>query len=312
MNAAPATPAAMRAHILERLVGETGDPDRLAEAARGLATRALPAITAGLNQEAGFPLDVEIADIGLGRIAEAAPQPDSFDALVVAGSQISPDAFVLRLDAAAIALLVGALFGADPEQPPAALERAPTPIELDVASMVMRGFAEALNGDGERALNLKLPVPRAVAGPDAARTVLRDGPAVRIAFRIAGKSGSGLLTLTMPQRLFLKARGEGGAANERNLAAQAEWHARFGGEVMRAGVKLTASVPMARMTLGEIAGLSVGQVIELPRGAAAETRLDARGKTVFLCEFGRLGENYTVRIRQPFDAEKEFIEGLVS
>ena len=39
----PASPAEMRAYIIERLVGETGEPDRVIEAARALAERAIPA-----------------------------------------------------------------------------------------------------------------------------------------------------------------------------------------------------------------------------------------------------------------------------
>ena len=38
----PASPAEMRAYIIERLVGETGEPDRVIEAARALAERAMP------------------------------------------------------------------------------------------------------------------------------------------------------------------------------------------------------------------------------------------------------------------------------
>ena len=33
--ASPASPAEMRAYIIERLVGETGEPDRVTDAARG-------------------------------------------------------------------------------------------------------------------------------------------------------------------------------------------------------------------------------------------------------------------------------------
>ena len=34
--ASPASPAEMRAYIIERLVGETGEPDRVTDAARSL------------------------------------------------------------------------------------------------------------------------------------------------------------------------------------------------------------------------------------------------------------------------------------
>jgi flagellar motor switch protein FliM len=75
---------------------------------------------------------------------------------------------------------------------------------------------------------------------------------------------------------------------------------------------LAATVPLARMTLGDLAGLKVGQTIALPEAAPGDTRLSARRKTVFICEFGRLGNHFTVRIKHPFDAGKEFMDGLVA
>ena len=56
---------------------------------------------------------------------------------------------------------------------------------------------------------------------------------------------------------------------------------------------------------------SVGQVIELEGDAQSQAKLSARQKTLFVCEFGKLGQNYTVRIRHPFDAGQDFIDGLV-
>ncbi len=45
---------------------------------------------------------------------------------------------------------------------------------------------------------------------------------------------------------------------------EAEWSARFSEEVMRSGVRVEATIPLSRMTLGELSGLFVGQVLEMP------------------------------------------------
>ena len=66
------------------------------------------------------------------------------------------------------------------------------------------------------------------------------------------------------------------------------------------------------MTLGQIAAMHVGQVIELEEEAQSQAKLSARQKTLFVCEFGKLGQNYTVRIRHPFDAGQEFMDGLAA
>ena len=58
--------------------------------------------------------------------------------------------------------------------------------------------------------------------------------------------------------------------------------------------------------------LHEGQVIEIEGEAQSQARLSARQKTLFVCEFGKLGQNYTVRIRHPFDAGQDFMDGLAA
>lgn len=118
------------------------------------------------------------------------------------------------------------------------------------------------------------------------------------------------MVLTMPQRVLLKHRGDTGVA-ERAAAPATEWRERFSEEVMRSSVTLEATMPLARLTLGDLAGFAEGQTIELEENAQGQARLSARGKTLFVCEFGKLGQNYTVRIRHPFDAGQDFIDGLL-
>ncbi len=62
---AAASPAEMRAFIVERLVGDTGEPDQVAAAARALAERAVPAIVQGLAEGLAVPVAVEVAGVEL-------------------------------------------------------------------------------------------------------------------------------------------------------------------------------------------------------------------------------------------------------
>ncbi|TIR63893.1 MAG: flagellar motor switch protein FliM, partial [Mesorhizobium sp.] len=79
-------------------------------------------------------------------------------------------------------VMVQALFGGDPDQPVAPIERDLSQIETDVATTVFQEVAMALNGSGRRSLELRQPVPRAMSGNEAKRRVLRDGAAVRIIY----------------------------------------------------------------------------------------------------------------------------------
>jgi flagellar motor switch protein FliM len=269
----------------------------------------VPAIVRGLEENMATSIAIEVVGVELGRFAEARPAVSNH-AMTIAASASSPDALVLSIDNDGLAIVVSSLFGGDPQDPVPPIERELSPLEVDVATMVFEQVAGAVNGSGPRAFEFKLPLPLAITGKDMTRHILRDGPAVRVSFSLATPASRGTMALTMPQRVLLKHRGDTGAAAKEALPAS-EWRDRFSGEVMRSAVTLEATMPLARLTLGELAAFEEGQVIELEEAAQTQARLSARGQTLFVCEFGKLGQNYTVRVRHPFDAGQDFIDGLM-
>ena len=304
--AAPVTPADMRAYIIERLVGETGEPDHVTESARKLAERAVPAIVQGLADTLAVSAAIELKTVELARFADARPKGKGH-AMTVASSASSPDAMILSIDAHAVAVIVSTFFGGDPDAKVAPIARPLSPTESEVATMFFEEIAKAINGSGERAFEFTRPLPPAISGPELDKHVIRDGPGVRAVFSLSMPSGSGTFSLMMPQRILLKHRG----GNE-NTGAPGQWRQRFSDEVMRSSVELHATMPLATMTLGQVAELHEGQVIEIDALAQSKALLSARQKSLFVCEFGKLGKNYTVRIRHPFDAGQDLIEGLLS
>jgi flagellar motor switch protein FliM len=307
--ASPSSPAETRAFILERLVGDRGETQHVVEAARGLGARALPILSDNLNAMLASPLTIELGNIDVMRLGDVKPDAAGNQAMTIASSPMSSDALVMLVDPDAIAVVVSALFGGDPDMPVAPIERELSPTEIEVATMMCQEVATSVNGWGARALNIHFPLPTALAGAKRKGKVLRDGPAVRVEFKFTLGPSSGILHLLMPQRVLMHRTGSDSAAGG---PAVTDWRQRFSEEVMRSTVSLEATMPLARMTLGDLAAFRVGQVIELEEGAQSEARLSARKKTLFVCEFGKLGQNYTVRIRHQSDAGQEFIDGLMT
>ena len=229
--------------------------------------------------------------------------------MTVAVATTSPDALILTMDPAAVGVIVGTLFGGDPGMAAAAIERPLSPTEIEVASIVFEEIAKAMNGSGARALEIRLPLAPAITGAELQKQVLRDGPGVRMEFSVSTPASSGLISPTMPQRFLLKHRGAAGVPSGGGAAAN--WSQRFSDEVMRSAVDLQATMPLASMTLEQLAGLHEGQIIKLDEHSQSQAKLSARQKTLFVCEFGKLGQNYTVRIRHPFDAGQELMDGLL-
>jgi flagellar motor switch protein FliM len=302
-----ASPAGLQSLIVEKLVGATGETDKVMGASRSLAIRAVPLISRSINEGLTDPVDFTLKSVEIARIVDIRPPAGGHHAMTIAPSAISADALLLLADADAVAILVGALFGADPDMPAAPIERDLSPTELAVVNMVFHQVAMAVNGTGARSLDIRFPIPPAITGDELQKQLLRDGPAAKLVFEISTPKSRGTLELFMPHRVLLSHRA---SANLVDRATAAKWGAHFGEEIMRSVVRLEAAIPMAQMTLGELAALQPGQIIEMPRTAQAETRLSAKDKTLFVCEFGKLGASYTVRVRHPFDAGQQFIDGL--
>lgn len=298
----------MRDLIVERLTGATGDPVRVVEAARALADRCVATAGAAMAEAFGPAVSFECSDVRLTRSQEARPPAGSAWTMTVAAAEVSPDALLMTMEPLALSLMVSALFGGDDTLPPVPIERELSSIEIDVAAQMFDIFAHAFNGTGDRSLAVRFPLPRPITGADLAKQVLRDGPAVSITFAVRLGDNAGNINVTMPQRVLAAHRGDASPVPARGAAA---WRERFNEEAMRSEVRLEATMPLATLTLGEIAALRPGQVIEMPQGAQAQTKLHAKDRTLFVCEFGKLGQNYTVRITHPFDAQQEFVDGLM-
>ncbi|MGX5847270.1 FliM/FliN family flagellar motor switch protein [Mesorhizobium sp. PL10] len=305
----PGSPSQARSLIIERLVGDSGEAGHVIGTGRSMGERALPLLQKSLAGGLGAQVTVDLRAVEVSRVPDARVHAGDSFAMTIIASPTSSDAMTLVIDAPAIAVMVCALFGGDPDQPVAPIERELSQIETDVATTVFQEVAQALNGSGRRSLELRLPVPRALSGSEARRRVLRDGAAVRIVFGISTPTDSGTVTVMIPQRILLATRGIADVQDGEGTTS--DWRARFSEEVMRSTVTLEATMPLARLTLGDLAGFEPGQVIEFEETAQSHARLSARDKTLFVCEFGKLGQNYTVRIRHPYDAGQDFIDGLM-
>ncbi|GHC64636.1 FliM/FliN family flagellar motor switch protein [Limoniibacter endophyticus] len=308
---APRSEAEKRALIIERLIGDTGEPGQIVRAARKMGERVLPSVSKTLAELLPAPVEIEISAVEVTRFSEALRGLSQSSALLIAASSSSPDALVMHLEAQGVAILVNALFGGAVDDEVEVHDKALSPTELDVASLIFKPFAEALNGSGKRALDLKMPLPEPINGQGLKKQSLRDGPAVHLALTLTLGANSGVLHLYMPQRVFLQHRGNA-IADEAGNEPKEDWSEKFSGEIKRSKVSMEAQIMLGRLTLAQIADFHAGQVLPLDIGAMESVLLKAGSSKLFSCEFGKLGDQYTVRVREPFDAERDLMNEILT
>jgi flagellar motor switch protein FliM len=90
------------------------------------------------------------------------------------------------------------------------------------------------------------------------------------------------------------------------------WTKQIQTEVHKTEVKLQAILEERPMTLGEIAGLKIGQVIELQASPRSPVQLQCNDETVFWCQLGQRDGSYVLRIQDSANQEQEFFDDLLS
>ena len=205
----------------------------------------------------------------------------------------------LLFDRAFVSTVVEALFGGGDEldAPPAGPL---TAVERRIAEVVAMQASEALKAGFADVLPSSFPFDRVQAKPDLA-FLGRPNAAVLVATLRLKTLGQVAEIDLLVARAALDGFVDRLAVLPADEPANTDprWSERLESQVSRAPMSLSAVVDLERMTLGTLAGLRVGQLLTLPRDAAADVRLVCQGRTLFRCDLGQSAGLYTVRVDEP-------------
>jgi flagellar motor switch protein FliM len=94
-------------------------------------------------------------------------------------------------------------------------------------------------------------------------------------------------------------------------ARDPRWAKQFESEIRRTEVKLTAKIEERGCTLGDIAALKLGQVLRLEATPASRIKVECNDEALFWSRLGQDGGNYTVRVEDFVDHEREFLDDIL-
>lgn len=75
---------------------------------------------------------------------------------------------------------------------------------------------------------------------------------------------------------------------------------------------LEARIRLQSLTLDTISRLAVGDVIPFMDTSDVQVEVSANSKDLYVCEFGRSGENYTVRVKDTVNSDDELLRHLMN
>jgi flagellar motor switch protein FliM len=130
---------------------------------------------------------------------------------------------------------------------------------------------------------------------------------VEIAFEALGRSGT--LGVILPQMALDRLRPKLMRIPDDTALADPHWAQRFEAEIGRASASLTAVIEGDVLTLADVAGLQIGQVIGLKGATHNRVKLLSNDQTYFRGELGQDNGSYTVRIEEVMNLDTPLSAG---
>jgi flagellar motor switch protein FliM len=221
--------------------------------------------------------------------------------------------FVIACGNAFVITMMENMLGATPDsifQPPM---RPLSQIELDLSVVVFDKVAQVLRSG----VNAAGGFETSIEPPHNADSRLKPEEDASDPFAISIRIGLKLGKVTsdfhliVPQQHLLKTtvtipKPKGEFSRDRE-----QWTESMSEQVRRSRVTLEAKIPLEALTLAAISRLAAGDVIAFRDSQEIVVDVSANGREMYNCEFGRSGENYTVRVKENVSNENDILKHLL-
>lgn len=135
------------------------------------------------------------------------------------------------------------------------------------------------------------------AKPDPGALGKRNAKVTVATFSMECLGRDGSFHVVFPQAVMERFKQDALPAAKQPVArVDPEWSGRLQAEISRTTVSLDAFLEADKLTLGQIAGLKIGQIVTLPKTAPSRCELRCDDKPLFRCELGQADGRYSLRI----------------
>ncbi|MDQ0419814.1 flagellar motor switch protein FliM [Peteryoungia aggregata LMG 23059] len=300
--------------LLAKLTGGLGDSKTLQKLCADFGQLYVEFLPDVFHSETGLSMQVHYNGHESGLMTDLIA--DLGDNVSFADGQLrnwSPN-FVLGCGNGFVITLMENLLGALPETIQEPIERPLSQIELDLAVMVFDKIANVLrsgvNAQGgfepllEKAHNAEDRLK-----PDEDHV---DEYAATVKLGITLGTVTSEFYLVIPQKALLKTTVTMPKSKNQAGKSKKEWQEQIAEQVRRSQVTLEARIRLDSLTLATVSRLIAGDVIPFRDKEDVMVDVSANGKNLYRCEFGRAGENYTVRVKDNVSSEDEILKHLMS
>ncbi|MEY9533177.1 FliM/FliN family flagellar motor switch protein [Sinorhizobium fredii] len=300
--------------LLARMTGALGDDKTIGRTALELGHVFSERLPDMLKQETGRDIAIGYAGFKMGLRNELIA--DLGEAVLLSDVSLRNwcTDFHIGCDSPVLIALVEALLGAEPTDIEEPLPRALSKIEIDVAVPVFERIAEAVR----MAVDVAGGFEPVVGRPHNGAERLPPDPALEDVYAASIDMTFGLgpvlstFSVIIPQSVLLKTQIVPPGNAGRNESTKTDWSEQLEEQIRRSAVTLEARIQLESLTLDTISRLQPGDVIPFHGGQDVRVEVNANGRDLYVCEFGRSGSRYTVRVKDTHGSEQDILRHIMS
>ena len=223
------------------------------------------------------------------------------------------DDFTIACSTTATTALVECMLGGSPDEIIEPEARPASSVELEMAPMILSKIADVIRtavkapGNYEPISTKPYNAEKRPRDPDD----YVDLHAAKVKMRIEFGKLISHFSVIIPQRTLLKTVVQQTMLKTGAKKVPEGWTERLQDKVRRSDVKVEARVNLTPLKLDMIARLQPGDVIPFFDAGDVNVQVSANGRDLYICEFGRSGEQYTVRVKDTAGTERPQIQDLL-
>jgi flagellar motor switch protein FliM len=265
-----------------------------------------------LRHMAASPMYYSLSGLESGRVSEIL---EMYEANAVAGIFHAPEwdsHILIGFDRDFIYTMVEVLFGSDGSEAPVEEARGFSTIELRMAQTLFEQVAKALQASFALVADTKFKLERIETRMDFAVIGRRNNQAVAAKFLLQALNRGGEMFVVIPQSVLNPMRKVlSRVVSSESSGRDPRWMKQIATEVKKTEVTLKAVLEERFLSLGEIADLKVGDVIELQATPRSRVKLEGNNQGLFWCNIGQSEGTYVLKVDEHIDQEKEFLDDVL-
>lgn len=306
MSGVPSSPAEMQAFIVERLKDRSEDDSDLGVLCDIVFKKLATSLNEHVPQLLSDSVEVEALNWNVAELSDVPGKIGETDLLLVIGGDEGEPAGYATIDSAATSILFGVTLGADRSSEIMSITSPLSPMEAGILKISGHPFALAFK-DAQLA-NSQCEIIDFKGQVDVEHMSELNGGVVVFRFQMTFGQLSGEIALFVFRELL--------TPNDENVTAEndnlSKWNTDLRDGILQMNVGVKAIISLEPATLGDLGRLRAGDIIDFPSDNPLQAVLSARNKTLFVGQFGRVGNRYSVRVERPNQRRSDLVEHIMS